>query len=1027
MLSRGPSSRMRRAKSSSSVTTHSVDPEVGHQHALAAASYAFERANSRANALLGRVETEPFTTTDSSIDDGQGLRRRQSVRFTGPLAVPNEQRPITRREAPLYQDYRTSFQGTRPSLGHEGSSLSRPDSIVTALPPLSENGGETNNLTSSSYRRLRKAKSLFNARKPLSFAFSNDSSKSEDIRRSPYRRLSSSIVRPMQKDELSQASSASPRLGSNHILYTTRPNPNQDAAIQLARDQYLLQLEQQRLRERPSFLNLSKHVRPQKAFRRTVRTSSSNSYGSAILSPGLSSTVKGKRFGLRARNISSSLKDRLKRVFQRIPPSGDPLPVQQLDASRPHFRDYMASSSELDRERYTIPRPDEELLHRVDSRASSLHRLPIHLGRGGPPGSIRSVHSNDSLNIAKSRVTSWTDSTAANTLTSNQLKEHLLLEKKRLSIIQENGGPYQPSSGAAQAGSKTQSGYSIFRKPLGNNDGSKIVKSLDSQRVFSALQKKLHEDIKRLERGKKIAENQRGSPQILSDTMNQDFSNGTSAAYDMPTLSNASRKTNSSINRYESANSSMSNLVSSGKGDEMFGSTVVDVQSHLPDSYTPQQIAEHNERIEKQRKGPVREVKSVFFPPTTHFQTSRTNPYRRAILAGTDGEDGADMDSGKLSAKARRRTPSYAKYVGLQSVSGTRSESTYSRSTGGETPKVYQTPPLFVRSDSYGEPGTAVITTSSVEYSHQTATPSVHHRNPSIQSSGEWKGWMAAEVAHLEDRFPKDFRIYDAYPMDQIYHRRENAEINGEEIQVRPRRPSRLLENQPLASINFDTSSELSQRSSTDIMVERFPLLERKASFSANSIKHDKPSSRPRPTSFPRQHSVAENQNFGSTLIYPKPRNIRLSTSMASIGSQNNHGFIPGALADTTNIGAIQAKESPKLTSSHDKFHSRSTANMDSRYSPERTARLRRMRSAKTQEPRPFPLGQHLQENQAINDYTPPTSPREDYGIGIIGTLEEVNTEKHSQRDKMMIEQFLNERRDRTRTDEGSGGSPAFL
>ncbi|MCJ1258041.1 hypothetical protein MMC24_005870, partial [Lignoscripta atroalba] len=467
MLSRGYSAQVRRAKSSSSVKPN--DSAVSHQHALAAANHAFELANDRANAPKDTAEVESRSRRPAEVNnvDDEGLRRRHSVRFTGPTAVPSQQRPITRREAPILEYYRAGPEGNRPLLKHKDSSTSRPESIITALPPFSANGGQTISTTTSSYRKLRKARSMFNTRKAPSLRFVNSTPKSVDVTPQRYRRLSNSEHRQSQKGTFSRSSTSLPSAAPDYMILTFHPNPQQDAAIQMARDQYLRQLEQQRLTERSSFLDLGRRGRTQKAFRRTVRTSSTNSYGSAIASPNPQVPVSDKSIGHRTRNLSVSLKNRLKRVFHRAPSPVNEMPIQHLRASRAHFRDYISPTTGVDQEQHDVPLPDEELLHRVESRGSSSHRLPLQLDREVRPGSIRTVSSSDNISAGKSRVTSWTNSTAANTMTTRQLKENYLLEKKRLSIIQENGGPYQPSPSTA----RSDNGYAIFRKPLRNSSG----------------------------------------------------------------------------------------------------------------------------------------------------------------------------------------------------------------------------------------------------------------------------------------------------------------------------------------------------------------------------------------------------------------------------------------------------------------------------------------------------------------------------------------------------------------------------
>ena len=482
------SARLRRAKSSASVKASSVpqnvDPETAREHAVTAANIAYNRGGGRKRGSSDNHEVMLGARRSPSPSERsqQVLRRRQSVRFTGPNAVPSRQRSITRRTAPGYNEGYEETANQRPSFNRSDSSSQQIDKFLTALPPV-----ESFPSTPSSYRKLRKAKSMFSPRKGQSLAFTNATPKSH-VPQQHYRRMSSDDNRPPPK--MGGFKSSNP-LSKETAVNASRQHEyvyNQDAAIQLARNQYLRQLEKQRLKQRPSIMGMSKRRNSQKIFRKTVRTSSSNSYGNAIGSEQMTAPVTTTELSKKVRRFSVKLKEKLKGVFQRLPEAEQAIPSQQIDAQRLHFGDYLTATSGIDHEGPLPPTPDKELLSRVSSRASSTHRMPVHLDRKASPGSIRSVRSISS-SIGRSRVTSWTNSTATNTLTKQQL-----LEKKRLSIIQENGGPHQPSSSAGMIGTMARKSYAVFRKPLRNANGiGRVNEPVDSQRIFSALQKRLDE------------------------------------------------------------------------------------------------------------------------------------------------------------------------------------------------------------------------------------------------------------------------------------------------------------------------------------------------------------------------------------------------------------------------------------------------------------------------------------------------------------------------------------------------------
>ena len=494
MLSRGNSSvstRLRKAKSSASVKagseTQHLNPETARQYAVNAANIAYSRAGRRKTGSSDNHEAMLSARRSPSPSERsqQVLRRRQSVRFTGPNAAPSRQRSITRRTAPGYNEVYEEPRVQRPPFKRNESFLQQPDKFLTALPPV-----ESFPSTPSSYRKLREAKSMFSPRKGQSLTFKDATPKSY-VQQQHYRRLSSDDHRPPPK--MGGLEISSPLLNDAAINTSRQYNYtyNQDAAIQLARNQYLRQLEQQRLKQRPSIMSMSKRRNSQKTLRKTVRTSSSNSYGNAIGSEQISASVATTKLSNEARRFSVKLKEKLKGVFQRHQEVEQTFPRQQVDAQRLHFGDYLSAASGVDHEGPLPPTPDKELVSRVSSRASSIHRMPVHLDRKAGPGSIRSVRSVSS-SVGRSRITSWTNSTAANTLTINTLTKQQLLEKKRLSIIQENGGPHQPSSSAGMIGTVARRSYAVFRKPLRSANGTGRVNGpVDSQRIFSALQKRL--------------------------------------------------------------------------------------------------------------------------------------------------------------------------------------------------------------------------------------------------------------------------------------------------------------------------------------------------------------------------------------------------------------------------------------------------------------------------------------------------------------------------------------------------------
>lgn len=177
-----------------------------------------------------------------------------------------------------------------------------------------------------------------------------------------------------------------------------------------------------------------------------------------------------------ARSISSSLRRRFKRTFSK-PQAG--IPPQQLNASRAHFGD--GSFGATGNGGFDSYLRDQDIHFGRDS----FYDNPWHEKVGDHD--LNQVidlglanTSKASLTSSKSRVTSWTNTTATGSM------HELPIERKRLSVIQEDGGPHVPSSSAGTH----LGGVYIARKPV-------PPPSLpDSRRLYSALVKRIEQEEK---------------------------------------------------------------------------------------------------------------------------------------------------------------------------------------------------------------------------------------------------------------------------------------------------------------------------------------------------------------------------------------------------------------------------------------------------------------------------------------------------------------------------------------------------
>lgn len=1046
MISRGSSDasqRFRRVKSSSSVRlsphmsseSKGIDPETAHQQALTAASLAFERASERVIATQGVEEHNPSKGVSPShgAGDRQRLERKQSVRFTGPTAIPYRNRSITRRTAPGNVVSYGSPKGQRErQQAHKDLSFTQSEGYEEALYRNEDFVGTRVSSLPTSYRRLRKARSMFSPRNIKPVIFTNGTpQKSSRARRQLHGLQGNEEQEYKILNHRVRRSYSFLRGESDRLTSSATPRLSQDEAIQFARDEYLRQLEEQRLKEKRSFLALGKKAKAQKAFRKTVRTGSSNSYGSAIESPmAVSADLNIKKgFGHKARSLSLSLKNKLKKVFYRTADVEEVLPTQQIDATRPYFGDYMSTSSGVDQQYHHIPSPDSETLQRSMSRESPLRNTAVFVAKAASPGSIRSAQSDDEISNGKSRVTSWTNSTAANTMTSNQL-----LDKKRLSVIQEHGGPYQPSNTIRNYGNLGE----IFRQPIKNDAiGAQKRGDPDSHRVYSALQRKLF-DNKRLalqeenglddegntnEEGPHIPKRHPG-PRMITNTSTNDFASHQSTKVSNSIVFSSSKNDTVDNKAFQPSNE---NLSVRKRPLEVF-----DLHSEL----TPQQIAEHNESSNSPIRRPLREVKSAFFPSSMRFERSFTSPYKKAMNASSEDRAETELETEESIRQMNGFTSIYRPLSDKgRSRSLVGSASIYSRTSSGNTPKQNKSTLSLAKSDGSEEPGTAVIITTKPKKYDRSLISSMHQSNSSTHPSGDWKKWMASEVAPLENRGIENMRTADFNLVRKTGHMRELTQIDGDDVQIGWKKTNIETPNQPLGIIlGNQTSHPFSRHQMSRSINNRHPLMEIGHTTTLRNLEHDfhtpvpyptMPSNGLSPTTHQRGTSNGKNNLSGGLGSQASPHSFE-SVHVSSLRKQRSAMDLGSSPADnqerksrTRPEGIIQAKQ---------KLYDRG--------SPERVARLRRMLSSNAiasedlNEFDPTRLIESYQNKRNPESAKSTTTiasegyQRSDVEAGLPWST---TNETQVGANRKLVDIFLSNRRKDMRISEENGGDPAFL
>ncbi|KAJ5182602.1 hypothetical protein N7492_000218 [Penicillium capsulatum] len=409
MFSSSTRDRLRRSMSTRSMRKghrvpeiESIDPEVAKALAASAASHAMLSS--------GRSSTDPKTSYDRLGGPGSVAvpRRRpnpslQWIEDSSETTGTSIARPVTPRQS-MERGTSAQFQG-----------LENP----ATLPPIMEFKGLDGRDSSvpSSYRRLRKARSMFSTRQhpsPVAYGtpplpLQEHCGPNHSPRFELPRTMRTSLIR------------GSNRQGS-HLI---RRAKSQDAAIQLARSQFLDDSESTSPQIRRSSFFLYRRKRENKPFRKTFRVTSEG----AVDASSPSGQPNPRSPYSKPRTFSASIKRGFRRVF------GLTKPAEQSafhDEGRSVATAETSTTQGLPEQNLHYGSNMPKLTDRHESEGDCLH---------GPneSSSIQNSQSRDSLYTSTSRVTSWADSTVANTATTRKT-EH----RQSLSLIEEHGDLNQP-------------------------------------------------------------------------------------------------------------------------------------------------------------------------------------------------------------------------------------------------------------------------------------------------------------------------------------------------------------------------------------------------------------------------------------------------------------------------------------------------------------------------------------------------------------------------------------------------------
>ncbi|KIX97934.1 uncharacterized protein Z520_06012 [Fonsecaea multimorphosa CBS 102226] len=550
----------------------------------------------------------------------------------------------------------------------------------------SEVGSENYGALPSSYRRVRKSKSLV--------AFPNGNLRLRLQRSIPFLRRQSTTTFYKGSDGAWE---------------------RHEEAVQIARAQFLDGSGQGDLQETEQHMPRKVKRRTEHKFRKTVRNS-------GCLEAEQPDTAATRSFSLTFRN-------RVRKVLGKSLGKKDSLPPQQLEAQRNHFSEFDKESTLVSgfdayqitddgltprRNEYSRPFLEHDPLEDLDKVPYTVHSA----------ASRESLHSN-----TRSRVTSWTNSS----ITSSIGLRSVPIERNRLSIIKEDGGPHQPSSSAG----KHIGGVEVFHEPLQSaTNNSRALPAVDSQRVYSALIKRINQEEAEVERTR-----------MALEAINQGReANNTEVADAKPTI--RAVQSDFSLATMTGHNPNPRSSSQSGSWHQS-ASTKADEQHKVNADKRWERLAEQ-------------ESQSTFFPFSSEKNPNAPSPFKRFLnerrhrsRSSSGRGNGADLDSGSVIVNRQSSNP-----VMNRPQYGLSSASIYSRTTNGGSNEQYQQP--FESSDELQTTGLAESQTNGMATILATSFAST--------MNSQWNPWL--DTVKQQERTPDS---------SSGSHTRERTQINSEE------------------------------------------------------------------------------------------------------------------------------------------------------------------------------------------------------------------------------------------------------
>jgi hypothetical protein len=751
--------QLRRTKSSHTViqrrssASSLIDPVAAKQHAIVAATLAYERAhssdiNSGHGAKVARCRSNRARRSEgegSHFDASHTPRQRTSKRVSNASHVTNDN-SRTRR---------STVSSGATALRHENRPRGNSELQDYTTRHVDDS---TVGSSSTPFKPIRRSKSLYNpssnvratsidaisfARTPLQASRLHTTDESMASIQDQHERLSEDIP-PVPPITISQTA-----------VY------NVDDKLQKARDEYFQALHRKKIRHRASFI-----LTPFKKRNESVLLSSTTGNGVTFDNappPPVAVVSKEERKVSNETKAGGSLKSKIRKVFRRNSTAISVLPAQHVEASRAHYNNALAEW------------PAPPLRQAPGAKGVNISPL-ASAGDSRPSSPVRSVNTTES----RSRVTSWADSTIAGTVASH--------ESRGLAIIHEDA-PHPTASSRRKFSS-----LGIFRRSPKSSSTTLSKCPVPPTECETLNDDPFHESTSQavqagLKRGGAAYE-------TLPSQSRRVSANSSRASFSMrptirPVPSDSGGNLSSRSCSSRLASTSTNHLIRHDEGSseeaestneypaKRLRNRLTKARKEEPIKPTVEQIAHRVERSNDRWKQPLEVGRSIFYPRSPQGASTERHSRPSGQL-----ESSPEMDTPPLE-----NTLNPVQELALTRTMGAISPSIYSQNTNSSPQRKPYDSAVSLETDRHAVVvGTAVINPSQLAGKYPVGSPTKRRITPQLaKTSRDWKDWLSKEVQEFEGQSTESFQLRNDYiqPPVRSGHQREHAQIvDGEDVTV---------------------------------------------------------------------------------------------------------------------------------------------------------------------------------------------------------------------------------------------------